>query len=379
MSRLLLALLLVTLIPSVTAATTSQDIRSRIKVDGDVTDFDADEWILDSSTPFPEMTGDSQWGDDNDIRAVAATWDLFNIYIAVPAVTISSTLMLFLDVGCGGVDELSDAGSFRRNIEFSLQSPNVMLRARGISDPPELAMTDCDNPFDVIDSDEYQGVFVQTGAVGGALEVAIPWGLIAGFEAVPGGMAVPEAGRTLRVLAVISGGLGTGAGDAAPDPSMVLENDSTRLAILNNHVRLPLDGDGDGLLDMGVSPRSIASYAVMKESVRQVLPLEIVVPDKLVEPGQGTHLEFFVSLDPPEYQQPVYVTGRIYSSDGRLLRSLFDDEPLVLAAGPVMRSWDGRDDRGKIVPGGVYVLAVSAGLGRDASKKTVTASFAVIR
>ena len=86
-----------------------------------------------------------------------------------------------------------------------------------------------------------------------------------------------------------------------------------------------------------------------------------------------------VTLNPADYQQPVYLTGRIYSSTGRLIRVLFDDEPHILSAGPVAKSWDGRDTEGRIVPGGVYVLAVSGGSGKGSSQNTVTESVAVIR
>jgi hypothetical protein len=171
-----------------------------------------------------------------------------------------------------------------------------------------------------------------------------------------------------------------GAGDAAPDPSTALENDSTRVALLNNYVELPLDANGDGLLDIGVSPRNIASYGVAaSENVRAVLPISVILKEKLIAPGTGASLDFLISLNPPDYQQPVYLTGRVYSSNGRLLRNLFHDEPHVLATGPVLKSWDGRDADGNIVPGGIYVLAVSGGPGKNASKNTVTASFAVVR
>ena len=95
-------LLLVSILPSLSVATTAPDLRSQIIIDGDVSDFDADDWVLDKTTDFPENPGDSRWGADNDIRAIAVTWDNYNIYIGVPAVVVSTSLMAFLDVGCGG-------------------------------------------------------------------------------------------------------------------------------------------------------------------------------------------------------------------------------------------------------------------------------------
>ncbi len=377
---LALLLLLVSIVPTLSLASTAPDLRSQITIDGDVSDFSADDWVLDETTRFPEKAGDSRWGTDNDVRAIAVTWDNFNVYIGVPAVVVSTSLMLFLDVGCGGVDDLRQGGNFRRNIEFSVNTPNILMRVLHMSEPPELAALDCNHPINVVSPAEYQGIYAQDGSSAGALEVAIPWALLPGFEEEGGGVSVPSDGRNLRVLAVVAGGPGMGAGDAAPDPSTALENDSTRVAILNNYVELPLDSDGDGLLDIGVSPRAIATYGVAAaEDVRAILPITVIVQDKLIAPGIGQMLDFQVALNPPDYQQPVYLTGRIYSSTGRLLRVLFENEPSLLSAGPVAKSWDGRDAEGRIVPGGVYVLAVSGGPGKNSSKNTVTESVAVIR
>ncbi len=377
---LALLLLLVSVLPMLSLASTAPDLRSQIIIDGDVSDFDADDWVLDETTRFAENPGDSRWGTDNDIRAIAVTWDNFNFYVGVPAVVVSTSLMLFLDVGCGGVSDLRGGGNFRRNIEFSVNTPNILMRVLHPSLPPELAAIDCNHPINVVSTAEYRGIYVQSGSSAGALEVAIPWVLLPGFESDSSGVSVPPDGRDLRVLAVVAGGPGMGAGDAAPDPSTVLENDSTRVAILNNYVELPLDSDGDGVLDIGVSPRAIATYGVAaSEDVRQILPIAVIVQEKLIAPGEGQTLDFQVTLSPADYTQPVYLTGRIYSSTGTLIRVLFADEPHVLSTGPVAKSWDGRDAEGRIVPGGVYVLAVSGGPGKGSSQSTVTESVAVIR
>lgn len=380
MIRLCLTLLFVCLFISRAAASTAPDLRGQIPINGDVADFAPDDWVLDDSTTFRELPDDSQWGTDNDIRAIAVTWDNYNLYVGVPAVVVSTTLMLFLDVGCGGVDNLHTPGNFRRNIEFSVNTPNVLMRVLRQSVSPELAAVDCNHPVSVADPAEYQGIYVAQGATDGALEIAVPWDLLPGFAMVSGGVEVPIAAQDLRVLAVVAGGPGMGAGDAAPDPSVVLDGDSTHVAILNNYVQLPLDGDGDGLLDIGVSPRAIATYGVMAtENVAGILPIRVLLQNQLFAPGNGESLDFVISLNPPDYQQIVYLTGRIYSSTGELLRNLFDNEPHLLAGSPLTKSWDGRDNGGQVVPGGIYVLAVSGGPAGYGSKNTVSASFAVIR
>ena len=87
-------LLLVSVLSTLSLASTAPDLRSQIAIDGDVSDFDADDWVLDETTSFAENPGDSRWGTDNDIRAIAVTWDNFNIYVGVPAVVVSTSLML---------------------------------------------------------------------------------------------------------------------------------------------------------------------------------------------------------------------------------------------------------------------------------------------
>ncbi len=380
MVRLRVLILVASLLPAWVGASTAPDLRSQIVIDGDAGDFAADDWVLDDSTSFPERSGDSQWGTDNDVLAVAVTWDNYNLYVGVPAVVVSTTLMLFLDVGCGGVHDLRGGGSFRRNIEFSAMTPNALFGVIRVLETPELAVVDCNHPVSTVDPAEYQGIYVQQGSEKGALEVAVPWTLFPGFGREGAGVTVPDDGKMLRVLAAVTAGPGMGAGDAAPDPSVVLENDSTRIAILNNTIELPLDADGDGWLDIGVSPRSVANYGVpASEDVQGVLPIQVIVADKLIAPGSGQSLQFSISLNPPTYSQPVYLTGRVYSSTGRLLRTLFSEEAVLLSSGPVAKTWDGRDDGGTMVPGGVYVIAVSGGPGKSASKSTATASFAVIR
>ena len=186
MIRLGLTLLFVCLSISRAAGSTAPDLRDQIPINGDVSDFAPDDWVLDDSTSFSEQPNDSRWGTDNDIRAIAVTWDNTNLYIGVPAVVVSTTLMLFLDVGCGGVENLHGPGDFRRNIEFAVNTPNVLMRVLHTSDPPELAALDCNHPVSIADPAEYQGIYVQSGASDGALEIALPWSLLPGFEAVSG-------------------------------------------------------------------------------------------------------------------------------------------------------------------------------------------------
>ena len=294
---------------------TAPDLRSRIYIDGRTGDFEQDEWVLDSTTRFREPPADSRWGRDNDIRAIAVTWDHFYLYVAVPAVTTDGTLMLFIDTTCGGVANLTDQDYFVRNVEFGGMTVNLLVRVDRIAARPVAGFVDCTRPFNLIEHTRYESVYLQDGVTDGALELALPWEILGDFERDSGVVRVPSRSAAIGIVALVTGGEGSGAGDAAPDPSVVLENDSTRVAVVDNHVIVPLDGDGDGVLDMGVSPREAASYAVSAGAqgtrARQVLSLRIPLEEKLYSPLRDAEARFPVTLDSPEYTEPVFVTARV--------------------------------------------------------------------
>jgi hypothetical protein len=379
----LTAFVLVWCVATSALATTSPDLRSRISIDGRTNDFEDDEWVLDAATPFREPPGDSRWGRDNDVSAVAITWDDYNLYVAVAAVTTRGTLMLFIDTMCGGAVDLTAQDDFLRNIEFGGMTPNFLLQVNRISARPVAGYLDCRRPFDLIADSRYQSVYLQDGVSQGALELAIPWDVLGDFETTGGGIRVPSENAVLGVVAVVTGGNGTGAGDAAPDPSIVLEDDSTRVAIVDNHIIVPLDADGDGMLDTNVSPRQSVSYALSSAAqgttVRQPLVFRIPLTGKLVSPIREEVARFPVELDTRDYTEPVYLTVQVFSSDGRVVRTLLEDAPVDFSSGTVWVSWDFEDDHGRIVSGGVYVIAVSGGAGKGSPKSTAKVAFAVVR
>lgn len=377
------AFLIAWLAAATVMAETAPDLRSRLFIDGSTSDFENDEWVLDAWTPFPERPGDSRWGRDNDIRAIAVTWDHHYLYVAVSAVTTSGTLMLFIDTMCGGAASLVSQEYFLRNVEFGGMTPNLLLRVDRTAARPTAGYVDCARPFSLVENARYRSAYLQDGAAGGALELALPWDVVGDFAAEPRGVRVPAPNALLRIVAVVTGGEGTGAGDAAPDPSVVLENDSTRVSVVDNHVILPLDADGDGVLDTGVSPREAASTALSPGSsgtaARQAFSLRIPLGEKLFSPIRDREARFPVALDSPEYTEPVVVTARVYSSAGHAVRTLLADAPIDFSPGTVWLSWDFEDDHGRVVPGGVYILAVSGGAGKGTPKNTAKAAFAVVR
>ena len=384
MKRVLALCILGIIAAASSVATTGKDLSSRITIDGDVSDFADDEWVLDATTSFPERPRDSRWGTDNDIQRIGVTWDDNFFYVAVPAVTLVTNLMFFIDSSCDGARNLRDHAVFRQNVEFGDFAANFILTVNRTRDVPRAGFGDCFRPFNTFDPDDYASAYVQEGTAAGALEVAIPWGFLGDFVPSEAGTLTPVRGQTIAFLAAIVAGPGLGAGDAGPDPTTALENDSTRVAILNNHITVPLDANPrDGILDTGVSPRAVATYArPFATGTREVLPVRLTLENKAFAPETGEVLSFVASLDPAASDTTaVYLTANVYSAAGELLRNIYRDEPRNLSAGatPVVDEWDGRDNHGNLVPGGIYILSVSGGPGQGASKNTAKASCAVIR
>jgi hypothetical protein len=345
-------------------------------------EYEVDEWVLDAATDFPEPEGDSRWGSDNDIHKIALTWDLYNLYITVSCTAFNTTLMLFIDTECGGTDDLTEVDYFRRNIRFSDFTPNFLLATTLEPGSVTAAYTDCRQELTLLGSNRLDAWFLQDGFHGGALEVAVPWKELGRFHLSGNALHIPDKGRVLSLLAVLTRDEGSGVGDAAPDPSSILENDPTRLAICDNTIRIPLDADEDGSLDLGVSPRDAASFTLSgKGTERQELPLGLEIAQKIIAPESGESLQFRPLLQLDSYTLPVYVTARVYSSSGQLVDIVYEESPrrFTGAAPVIWDEWDGRDFRGNMVPGGIYILTVSGGAAKDAATEVVKGTFAVIR
>jgi dienelactone hydrolase len=63
------------------------------------------------------------------------------------------------------------------------------------------------------------------------------------------------------------------------------------------------------------------------------------------------------------------VSLRVFDVSGKLVRTLLDREPR--AAGRHEAAWDGRDDRGRIVPAGVYFVRLTTGMSSASGRATL--------
>jgi hypothetical protein len=370
MNRILIALFLVFL-PVVCLSTTAPDLSYRIRIDGHVSEYEPDEWVLDSTTVFfKESSHDSRWGAGNDISRIAVTWDDHFLYIAVEGVFHSSALMAFLEYGANGAGDLVSAGPLRRNILFSGISPNMVIQAdRGALDAAVATVTVLDPP-QYLDRGDYESHFFQPSRDLGALEIALPWTLVRSNIGY------------LKLLAIVTAGVGSGAGDAAPDPSAQLSWYQQAQVRLDNAIEIPVDNNHDGYPDMGVSPRSVASFSFRQaEPVRGDLDIDLHLERTSFSPDLSQTLPFRVSSSAGADPVRQFVTCEVYSVSGTRVRALFQDQEWIFRTGgiPLSGEWDGRDDAGEIVRGGIYIVSVTSGASPGARTSSAKQSAAVIR
>lgn len=361
--------------PGTAAATTAADLSGRIVIDGATGDWAADEWVIDASTVPPERAGDSQWGADNDVRRVAVTWDRANLYLAVECVTLDAQLLALVDHTGGGVADLRRLASWRRNIVLTAMDADLLVFARPEDETPVILNLDENGVPQRLQDDRVAARYVQFATAGGALEMAIPWDL------------VRPARGVVSLVAAITGQEGTGAGDAAPDPSRVLESDRTATAFLDRALEITVDADGDGAPDVGVAPRERARTVPSEgpsTTADQRAELAVHVAPRAFAPDRGESTAFQLTATAGR-SRDLYVTGRVYSISGRLVRVLYEDAPRSFDAGgrelaaAAADRWDGTDQSGAVVPGGIYLINVTWGAARGARAGRASAAVTVVR
>jgi hypothetical protein len=373
--RLLFLLFPLVLIPDPPCrATTAVSLSDRIAIDGDLSDWAADEWVLDENSTVPEGGGDSRWGVNEEILRVGITWDATFLYLAVEFRAENGSLLAALGYAPGGWATLDGAGTFRRAIDFPF-AINLLALA-STRDLPTIARVDDHSVLVLLDR------ATAPAAVRAPLEGA------AGFEAALPWSMVSFAQPVQLTIALSGGEDGTGAGDASPNPSVQLPasagpRSKTRVS-LDRWLSIPADGDDDGTADAGISPRTAVVVAPDDDFTTfrsEGVKASMSVAPRVFAPDRGEDATLTVDFE--NSVDEVYITARVYSIDGRLVRVLYEDVLRAIASGVLVTSpqdrWDGRDADGRIVAGGVYVLSFEWGLVRGERAGRATAGVAVAR
>jgi hypothetical protein len=207
------------------------------------------------------------------------------------------------------------------------------------------------------------------------LEAAIPWSEL-------------SLAKPVECVVALTGDEGTGAGDAAPNPSVALPVSvgprSKVRATLDRWLSIPADGDADGVPDAGVTPYPAVTVRPSDDASRARVDhskADVRTNPRVFAPDRGEETSFDVVFDAPV--DVVYATARVYSVDGTLVRVLYEDAARTVAGATLAPSpqdrWDGRDADGRVVTGGVYVLSFEWGLVRGEHSGRATAGVAVAR
>jgi hypothetical protein len=337
------------LLPPAAHATTANSLSGRIVIDGVLDEYDADEWILDSSSYPQETDRDSRWGGDNDVSRVALTWDRSFLYIGVEGRAFDTLISLFLANRAGGLTSLEDTGEFRRAIELPAFPVNIMALASP-GRIPDVARVDDSHPFALVGRGAIPAAIsgVRTGPVG--FEMAVPWSALT--------LAAP-----VRLVAAITGEAGTGAGDSAPDASAVMDTDRFARAVLDRWFQIDADVDNDGLADIGISPHTVGSVqpGTTPASAREQASARFEVRKRAFAPDRGETADVSFVVD----EGHVFVNFFVYSLEGERIKFLNANIPdLEMGAGEVPVLWDGRDEHGDIVRGGTYIIVADWGYNR---------------
>ena len=409
------ALLFLMTPPPAALAVTAPELNGRIAIDGFTRDFEEGEAVFginDSLNVAEESDVDSRW-QDNDISQIFFTWDADSVYFGGNGVINGNNMIILFDVGnpnpgilastgtaFDGLAEMTQLNSWRRNFVFTTGFRPDVFGATwdGNTAPRMLSAVSANQVLDEqpVGSATGEGRFrsqasFQGTQSGRAMEFAIPWWKFLDFAA-PDGLerrfvpelndtisVLPEGIRYIKVVGVITaGGDGTGGPDSAPDNLGGHEVDGAIQVTIDNWAIIDVDAvndvtghsGSDGLPDFGISPRDRVRFVVRPP----VVPLRFEFDEFRFDrpyfaPDRGEEARFTFSLKPalPESQafRRVQLSAALYDMRGRLVRQLYRKEsannpprPAVDPVNPAIDRWDGRDDDGRIVEGGVYLLRV---------------------
>ena len=426
LSRLLISTLLTSLLFAPSWAATARDLRPRMMLDGYTTDFAADERIFSYNTELEENqepNNDSPWGVNNDLNQIRITWDARYLYLAGEGKIWGNNMILFIDstpgLGLGAMDSLN---SWRRNFSFDTTGSSLgngfapdLFGATwdGNNTGPHLILQEAGQrvrDFQISDGFHSGAATFSQDNFGRSMELAIPWKTVflgpVGYGTrdtvlSTGGLtdtvSILPRGARLKIIGVVTAGAdGTGGPDSAPDNTRGHTSESGDPVYIDNWATIELDhnddtglGDGgpDGVADWGVDPVTRVGFRfappVDPVSLRFTIK-ELRLDRPAFRPDYGERIQFSTVLDPApdpsnEFHQigTLRFTANIYDLRGRFIRNLYVNvnRPVLNPTDVSADVWDGRDQQGRPVAAGAYVLRTVI----EPNISRFTRSFVVVR
>jgi hypothetical protein len=409
-------------------AKTARDLSGRMHIDGYTDEFitnDEDVFATDpQSGKLQESHSDSKWGENNEIYQIRITWDANNLYLAGEGKIWGNNLILFMDtIPDTGIVAMTQLNSWRRNFYFDSYArfagdefePDVFGATWDTNTNPRL-LTFLDNGQvdDRQVGPEFQAAAsFNQGNDGRAMEFAIPWrNVFAGLKgrgtrdttATVAGVTqvfhrMPLGVHSIKIAAVITGGAdGTGGPDSAPDNLSGHTDNGNDPVQIDNYAIVDLDqaddtgmgaGRPDGIPDWGIKPVTRISFRYPPPIEAQRFALkDLTISRPVIAPDRGERVRFHARVVPPlnpglpvDRSRKVTTSANVYDLAGHQVRQLytqwttlalhFDED---LDSFPAAQ-WDGRDNSGRIVPAGIYILRVVI----DQNIDRATRSIVVVR
>jgi hypothetical protein len=395
-------------------------------VDGFTGEFSEDEKVFGINPTLrepQEPTNDSVWGPDNDLNQIRITWDARYLYLAGEGRIWDNNMILFLDSvtdrGLGAMDSLN---SWRRNFSFDTTgafagrgfAPDLFAATwdRNETGPHLIMQERAQRVRDFQVSDGFYsaaGTFSQ-GNTGRAMEVAIPWnsvflgpvGLgardtVVNVAGVVDTVTLLPPGARIKIVGVVTAGAdGTGGPDSAPDNTRGHSSNSGDPVYLDNWATIDLDrnddigtagGGPDGVADWNVEPLSRVLFRFdppVDPVALRFAVTNVEVDRPTFRPDLGERIRFRTKLEPApdptnEFHRigTLRFTANIFDMRGRFVRNLYVNatRPVLDPVDPAADQWDGRDQQGRIVPAGIYILRAAM----EPNLSRVTRSFVVVR
>jgi hypothetical protein len=233
-------------------------------IDGTVS-IDPDDWDA-SDLAVNDPDDDCRYAPgDPDMDDLYVTWDADSLYVGIvtarPPGGYGNGYVLFMDfdaqAGITGATDFTNANFYARKITFSTMGADVVMGAWNLEGP---FLKFCSDPTSTTDVPEQR---TASNTDVRHIEAAVSWNGLYGL----GRGNVPE-GTTLRFIAAIVGGDGSGAYDAMPTSSTGLESDpgtpwdaTTDLDVYSEAI---VDANNDGIPDVGYSPVEPATWGEIK-------------------------------------------------------------------------------------------------------------------
>ena len=341
---------------SVCFAVTGTDLSNRIIIDGLSHDFTNDEEILsDSIGNLLESPADSYWGEYNDVKQIKVTWDTTYLYLAVDACSWGNNVMLFIDIYDDyGIEDMSEVNAWQRSFKFYNWNPDFLVGTWDTNDIPQFWKVQEGGTMQVeqIPTIETSATF-DTGNLAGAMEIKIAWVILK-----PPNRSIQH----IKLLSVITSGDDYSSGpDCAPDNLGGMANDTGQKVVLDNYAEIIIDADEDGNPDMNIEPQMRTTF--YKKPPFEVIPL--LIYNVIFENGKtfAPSIEGEINFELVSNRASEF-TVEIFDVNGKFINDAENTEPLSW-------KWNGKNENGKFVPFGIYILRFIADSGEVSHKEAI--------